>query len=100
MVFLLVTTLLSAVVIFLGASLLEWIFKKVSPRYAASLGHVAITVATVLVATAAYLYVMTRPAVVGPYEQFTFENIGGQVIGGVLVVGLKLWMGRTKEQPA
>jgi hypothetical protein len=94
MVFLLVTTLLSAVVIFLGASLLEWIFKKVFPGYAASLGHVAATVAFVSVATAAYLYVMTRPAVVGPYEQFTFENIGGQVIGGVLVAGLKLWTGR------
>ncbi len=98
MVFLLVTALLSAVAIFLGASLLEWIFKKVFPRYATSLGHVVITVATVLVATAAYLNVMTRPSVVGPYEQWTFENIGGQVIGGVLVAGIKLWIGRTKEQ--
>ena len=100
MVFLLVTVLLSAVVIFLGASLLEWIFKKVFPGSAASLGPVAITVATVLVATAAYLYVMTRPSVVGPYEQWTFENIGGQVIGGVLVAGIKLWTGRTAEQRA
>jgi hypothetical protein len=94
MVFLLVTALLSAVAIFLGASLLEWIFKKVFSRYWASLGHVARTVAIVSVATAAYLYVMTRPSIVGPYEQFTFENIGGQVIGGVLVAGLKLWTGR------
>jgi hypothetical protein len=98
MVFLLVTALLSAVVIFLGASLLEWIFRKVLPRYAASLGHVATTVATVSVATAAYLYVMTRPSIVGPYEQLTFENVGGQVIGGVLVVAIKLWTGRTAGQ--
>lgn len=98
MVFLLVTTLLSAVVIFLGASLLEWIFKKVVPGYAASLGPVATTVATVFLATAAYLYVMTRPSVVGPYEQWTFENIGGQVIGGVLVAAIKLWTGRTTAE--
>jgi hypothetical protein len=100
MVFLLVTALLSAVAIFLVASLLEWIFKKVFGRRAASLGHVATTVAIVFVATAAYLYVMTRPSIVGPYEQWTFENIGGQVIGGVLVAGIKLWMGRTAEQRA
>jgi hypothetical protein len=100
MVFFLVTVLLSAVVIFLGASLLEWIFKKVSPSYVARLGHVATAVAAVCAVTAAYLYVMTRPSVVGPYEQFTFENIGGQVIGGVLVAGIKLWTGRTKEQRA
>lgn len=97
MVFFLMTTLLSAVVIFLAASLLEWILRKVAP----GLGPVPTTVAAVVLATAAYLYVMTRPAVVGPYEQFTFENIGGQVIGGVLVAGLKLWTGRkTVEQQA
>ena len=90
MVFLLVTTLLSAVVIFIAASLLEWLFRKVAP----GLGPVPTTVAAVVLATAAYLYVMTRPAVVGPYEQFTFENIGGQLIGAVLAAGLKLWTGR------
>ena len=95
--FLLVTALLSGVAIFLGASLLEWIFKKITPNYATSLGHMATTVAIVSVATAAYVYVMTRPSVVGPYEQWTFENIGGQVIGGVLVAGVKLWTGRNRE---
>jgi hypothetical protein len=48
-------------------------------------------------ATAAYVYVMTRPAIVGPYEQWTFENIGGQVIAGVVVAGSKIWMGRKTE---
>jgi uncharacterized membrane protein YdcZ (DUF606 family) len=94
MVFLLVTALVSGVVIFLGASLLEWILKKVTPKYVASLSHVATTVAIVSVMTAAYVYVMTRPSIVGPYEQWTFENIGGQVIGGVLVAGIKIWTGR------
>ncbi len=90
---LLSTVLVFSVAIFLGASLLEWIFKKITPKYMASLSHVA-TVAIVSVTTAAYMYVMTRPAIIGPYEQWTFENIGGQVIAGVLVAGLKIWIGR------
>ena len=97
MVLMLVTALVSGVAIFLGASLLEWIFKKVAPKYIASLSHVATTVAVVSVATAALVYVATRPAIVGPYEQWTFENIGGQIIGGVLVAGAKLWMGSKAE---
>ena len=97
MVLLLVTALVSGVAIFLAASLLEWIFKKVTPKYVASLSHVATTVATVSVTTGFYMYVATRPMIVGPYEQWTFENIGGQVIGGVLVAGIKIWIGRTVE---
>ena len=97
MVLLLVTALVSGVAIFLAASLLEWIFKKITPKYMASLSHVATTVAFVSVTTAAFMYVMTRPSIVGPYEQWTFENIGGQVIGGVLVAGIKIWIGRTVE---
>ncbi len=93
---LLSTVLVFSVAIFLGASLLEWIFKKIIPKYMASLSHVA-TVAIVSVTTAAYMYVMTRPAIIGPYEQWTFENIGGQVIAGVLVAGLKIWIGREVE---
>ena len=95
--FLLVTALLSGVAIFLVASLLEWIFKKVAPKYVSSVGPVATTVAIVALTTAAYVYVMTRPSVVGPYEQWTFENIGGQIIGGVMVAGVKTWFGRTVE---
>jgi uncharacterized membrane protein YdcZ (DUF606 family) len=94
MVFMLVTALVSGVAVFLGASLLEWIFKKVASKYVASLGHVATTVVIVAVATAAYVYIMTRPSIVGPYEQWTFENIGGQVMGGVFVAGAKIWMGK------
>ncbi len=96
MVLLLFTVLVYSVAIFLGASLLEWIFKKISPKYMASLGHVA-TVAIVSVTTAAYMYVMTRPAIIGPYEQWTFDNIGGQVIAGVLVAGLMIWIGSKVE---
>ena len=92
MVLLIVTVLVYSVAIFLGASLLEWIFKKITPKYMASLGHVA-TVAIVSVTTAVYMYVMTRPSVIGPYEQWTFDNIGGQVIAGVLVAGSKIWIG-------
>ena len=95
--FLLVTALVSGVIIFLVASLPEWIFKKVTPKYVASLGHVATTVVLVSVTTAAYVYVMTRPSIVGPYEQWTFANIGGQVIAGVLVAGSKIWIGRKVE---
>jgi hypothetical protein len=91
MVLLLVTVLVYSVAIFLGASLLEWIFKKITPKYMASLGHVA-TVAIVSVTTAVYMYVMTRPSIIGPYEQWTFDNIGGQVIAGVLVAGSKVWI--------
>ena len=91
MVLLIVTVLVYSVAIFLGASLLEWIFKKITPKYMASLGHVA-TVAIVSVTTAVYMYVMTRPSVIGPYEQWTFDNIGGQVIAGVLVAGSKVWI--------
>ena len=97
MVLLLVTALVSGAAIFLAASLLEWIFKKLTPKYVASPSHVATTVAIVSVTTAAGVYVMTRPGIVGPYEQWTFENIGGQVIGGVLVAGIKMWIGRTVE---
>ena len=93
MVLLLVTVLVYSVAIFLGASLLEWIFKKITPKYMASLGHVA-TVAIVSVTTAVYMYVMTRPSIIGPYEQWTFDNIGGQVIAGVLVAGSKIWIDR------
>lgn len=95
--FLLVTALVSGVVIFLVASLLEWILRKVAPKSVAGLSRVGTSVAIVAVTTAAYVYVMTRPAVVGPYEQWTFENIGGQVIGGVLVAGAKILMGRKAE---
>ena len=96
MVLLLFTVLVYSVAIFLGASLLEWIFKKIAPKYMASLGHVA-TVAIVSVTTAVYMYVMTRPSIIGPYEQWTFDNIGGQVIAGVLVAGSKIWIGRKVE---
>ena len=91
MVLLLVTVLVFSLAIFVGASLLEWIFKKITPKYMASLGHVA-TVAIVSVTTAVYMYVMTRPSIIGPYEQWTFRNIGGQVIAGVLVAGSKVWI--------
>ena len=97
MVFFLVTALVAAVAIFLGASLLGWIFRKAAPKQVASLSHVVTTVAIVSVTTAAYVYVMTRPSIVGPYEQWTFENIGGQVLGGVLAAGVKIWIGRTVE---
>jgi len=97
MVFLLVTALVYGVAIFVLASLLGWIFNKVAPKPVASLGHVATTVAVVAVTTAAVVYVMTRPAIVGPYEQWTFENIGGQIFGGVLAAGVKILMGRTAE---
>lgn len=95
--FLLVTTLISAVVIFIGSSLLEWVLRKAAPAPLASLGHIVTTVAVVSVTTAAYVFVMTRPAIVGPYEQWTFENIGGQIIGGVLVLGFKIWTGGGEE---
>ncbi len=88
----LATILVYFVAIFWGATLLEWIFKKITPKYMASLGHVA-TVAIVSVTTAVYMYVMTRPSIIGPYEQWTFENIGGQAIAGVLVAGLMIWIG-------
>ena len=91
MVLLLVTVLVFSLAIFVGASLLEWIFKKITPKYMASLGHVA-TIAIVSVTTAVYMYVMTRPSIIGPYEQWTFDNIGGQVIAGVLVAGSKVWI--------
>jgi len=97
MVYMLVTALVAGVAIFLGASLLEWILRKVTPKYVASLSHVATTVAIVAVTTAAYVYVMTRPSIVGPYEQWTFANIGGQVLGGVLVAGAKIGIGRKVE---
>ena len=97
MVFLLVTALLSGVAIFLVASVLAWIAKKFAPEPMANLGHVATTAAIVAVATLGYIYVMTRPAIVGPYEQWTFENIGGQVLGGLLVAGIKIWTGKPAE---
>ena len=94
---LLSTVLVFAVAIGLGAWLLEWIFKKITPKYMASLSHVVTTVASVSVMTVVYMYIMTRPSIVGPYEQWTFENIGGQVIAGVLVAGSKIWIGREVE---
>lgn len=97
MVFFLVTMLISAVVIYLGASLLEWIARKVASKPMESLGPVWTAATTVAATTAIYLYIMTRPAIVGPYEQWTFENIGGQAIAGVLVAGIKIWMGRKAE---
>ena len=96
MVFFLVTAFLSGVVILLGASLARWIFRKVAPDTVAS-RHVVTTVGLVSVTTAAYVYIMTRPSIVGPYEQWTFENIGGQVLGGVLAAGVMMWTGRTAE---
>jgi hypothetical protein len=97
MVLMLVTALVAGVAIFLAASLLGWILKKVAPKAMAGLSPVATTVAIVAVTTAACVYVMTRPAIVGPYEQWTFENIGGQVLGGVLAAGTKILAGRKAE---
>ena len=91
------TVLVYSVAIFLGASLLEWIFKKITPKYMASLGHVATTVTTVSATTVVFMYVATRPSIVGPYEQWTFENIGGQIIAGALVAGAKILIGRKAE---
>jgi hypothetical protein len=96
MALLLSTILVFGIAIFLGASLLEWIFKKITPKLA-NLSPVATTVAIVSATTAVYMYVMTRPSIIGPYEQWTFENIGGQVIAGVLVAGSKIWIGRKVE---
>ena len=94
---LLATVLVFGIAIFWGASLLEWIVKKIASKYMASLSHVATTAASVSVTTAVFMYVATRPSIVGPYEQWTFENIGGQVIAGVLAAGLKIWIGREVE---
>lgn len=91
--FLVSTVLVSAVIIFLVASVLQWIVGKIRPKAAGSVGA---TVALVAVATLLYMYVMTRPAIVGPYEQFTLENIGGQALAGVLVAGSKAWFGGKK----
>jgi len=95
--FLAVTAVLSGVAIFVVASLLGWIINKVAAEHVANLSHVAMTIAVVAVATGVYMFVMTRPSIVGPYQQFTFENIGGQLLGGVLAAGLKLWMGGGEE---
>jgi len=97
MVFLLVTAVVAGLAIVLVASLLEWIVKKAAPGPVASLGRVGTTVAIVAVTTVVCVYIMTRPAIVGPYEQWTFQNIGGQVLGGVLAAGVKLWMGTPAE---
>ncbi len=97
MVFFLVTALVAGVAILLVASLLGWIVGKVAPKPVAKMGHVVTTVAVVAVTTALYVFVMTRPSVVGPYEQWTFVNIGGQVLGGVLAAGAKIWFGTTAE---
>ena len=94
MAFFLVTVLISAGIIWVVSSLLEWILKKIAPGVVVSLGPVGTALATVAATTAIYLFIMTRPAVVGPYEQWTFENIGGQLIAGVLVAAVKAWMGR------
>ena len=92
MVFLLVTALVSGVIIFLGALALDWLVKKVAPKYAASLGLITRTTTVVAVMTGIYMFVMTRPGVVGPYEQWTFANIGGQILGGAVAAGLILWI--------
>lgn len=97
-VFLMVTTLVYAVAIWLGTWVLESIFRKLVPEYMASSGHAKTTVPLVAVTTGVLMYVMTRPSIVGPYEQWTFENIGGQLIAGVLVAGLKIW-GTKEEEP-
>ena len=97
-VFLMVTTLVYAVAIWLGTWVLESIFRKLVPAYMASSGHAKTTVPLVAVTTGVLMYVMTRPSIVGPYEQWTFENIGGQLIAGVLVAGLKIW-GTKEEEP-
>ena len=89
-VFLIVTTLVYAVAIWLGTWLLESVFRKLVPEYMASSGHMKTTVPIVAITTGVLMYVMTRPSVVGPYEQWTFENIGGQLIAGVLVAVLKI----------
>ena len=89
-VFLIVTTLVYAVAIWLGTWLLESVFRKLVPEYMASSGPMKTTVRIVAITTGVLMYVMTRPSVVGPYEQWTFENIGGQLIAGVLVAGLKI----------
>ena len=88
---LIATVLVFSLAIFVGASLLEWILKKITPKYMANRGNVA-TVAIGLVTTLGYMYVFTRPWFIGPYEQWTFANIGGQVIAGVLVAGSKVWI--------
>lgn len=95
--FLLSTVLVSVVVILFGTWLLEWILGWIAPAFVVKLGPVVTTIVVVSIATAAYMFVMTRPAIVGPYEQWTFENIGGQLIAGVLVAGAKLFMGRKTE---
>ncbi|HIF24317.1 MAG TPA: hypothetical protein EYQ27_21005 [Gemmatimonadetes bacterium] len=92
------TVLVFGLANFWGATLLGWIFKKITPKYMASLSHVATTVAVVSVTTAVFMFVSTRRFIVGPYEQWTFENIGGQVIAGVLVAGAKIWMGKDEEE--
>ena len=97
MVFFLSTLLVSAVVILIVSWVLEWIFGAIAAEPMRRIGRIATTAAIVSLATAAYVYVMTRPAIVGPYEQWTFENIGGQVIAGVVVAGSKIWMGRKTE---
>lgn len=92
-----VTTLVSVVAILLGASVLGWIFGKVGPEAVTGLHHVPKTVVVVTVATTGYLYLMTRPAIVGPYEQWTFENIGGQLVGGGVAAVVMIWMGGGEE---
>lgn len=96
--FLIVTAGLSGLAILVLSTILEWIGKKVAADQLAGLNRAASTVAFVAVATAVYMFIMTRPGVVGPYEQFTLENIGGQLLGGVLAAGLKLWMGGGEEE--
>jgi hypothetical protein len=81
--FLAVTAVLSGVAIFLGASVLGWIVKKAAPAQVANLSHVPMALGVVAVTTAVYMFVMTRPGIVGPYEQWTFEKEGGQLIGGM-----------------
>ncbi len=92
--FFVVTAVVSGVVILVVASLLEWILKKVSPATVESLGLTKTIGILVAIATLIYVFVMTRPGFVGPYEQWTVANIGGQLLGGGLAAGLRLWFER------
>lgn len=94
--FFIVTALVYAVVIWLGTWLLEAIFKKLVPAYMASSGHAKTTVPIVAATTGALMYLTIGSGFFGPYQQVTLENVGGQLIAGVLVAGLKI-RGTNKE---
>ena len=56
-VFLIVTTLVYAVAIWLGTWLLESVFRKLVPEYMASSGHMKTTVPIVAITTGVLMYV-------------------------------------------